>query len=221
MFHASSWAQDKIIRIKSGEDARKVIPVTEKYRFEEFADGKIQYFNSVSTGKLNYSILLGEMHFIDFNRDTLSLANEHLIKMVNIGERNFYYHNQNGYLEEIADYGTAKLAVRQIMQVVNNEKMGAYGHSTTVASIRTYSSYATGNSQLQRLQIPGDMLLAKNVSYFIIDHNNRVHAANKTSFLKVFAKHKKSIASYIRAQAIDFKDEKDIRKLLLFCSQLT
>jgi hypothetical protein len=60
------WAQEaKLIRVKSGEDPARVIPMNERYRFARFTDGKIHYHTSVSAGKLNYSILLGEMHFID------------------------------------------------------------------------------------------------------------------------------------------------------------
>jgi hypothetical protein len=147
--------------VKSGQDPSKVISIHDKYRFAKFTDGKIHYLNNVSAGKLNYCILLGEIHFIDPKRDTLSLANEHLIKVVTIGESNFYYDKESRYVEEIEEYDQVKLAVRQVMIVGNSERKGAYGHSTGAGSIRTYSSLAFGNGQVQRLQINGDILLVK------------------------------------------------------------
>jgi hypothetical protein len=215
------WAQEaKIIRVKSGEDPARVIPMTDRYRYAKFTDGKIHYLNGVSAGKLNYSILLGEIHFIDPKRDTLSLANEHMVKMVSVGENNFYYDKITGYVEEIAAYANVKLGIKQIMVVVNSEKEGAYGHSSAVGSIRTYNSLAISNGQVQKLNMGGDILLSKGVSYFIIDQNDRIHIATKPNFLKVYAKHKKAVAAYIKEQSIDFKMEKDLKKLLQFCSEL-
>jgi hypothetical protein len=213
--------ESKTIRIKSGEDPARVIPIADKYRFTTFTDGKIYYLNSISAGKLNYSILLGEIHFIDQKQDTLSLANENLIKKVTIGETNFYYAKEKGYVEEIADFSNIKLGISQIIHMVNSEKEGAYDQSTGVAAIRSYKSLATGNSSLQSLQLKGDILLAKRINYFLIDQNSRIHVANKNNFLKVYAKHKKTIAAYIKQEMIDFKSEKDLRKLLSFCNQLT
>ncbi|QHT66064.1 hypothetical protein GXP67_04975 [Rhodocytophaga rosea] len=213
--------ESKTIRVKSGNDPVRVIPMSDKYRFARFTDGKIYYVNSVSAGKLNYSILLGEIHFIGPKQDTLSLANEQLIKKVSIGESNFYYAKEKGYVEEIADFNNIKLGISQIIHMVNSEKEGAYDQSTGVASIRSYKSLATGNSSLQRLQLKGDILLAKRVNYFLIDQNSRIHIASKANFLKVYAKHKKMIATYIKQEMIDFKSEKDLRKLLSFCNQLS
>jgi hypothetical protein len=65
-----------------------------------------------------------------------------MIRMVSIGESNFYYDKLNGYVEEIAAYNNIKLAVKQIMIVVNSEKEGAYGHSSGAGSIRTYNSHS-------------------------------------------------------------------------------
>jgi hypothetical protein len=222
LIHVSyGWAQQtKTIRVKSGQDPARAVETSDRYRFAKFMDGKIHYINNVSAGKLNYSILLGEVHFIDSKRDTLSLANEHLIKMINIGESKFYYDKDAGYVEEIASYNNVKLTMRQIMIVINSEKEGAYGHSTGVAAIRTYNSIFTGNGQIQKLQIHGDILLTKHISYYLVDQNNRVHQATKANFLRIYAKNKKEVGTYIKKEVIDFKSENDLKKLLQFCSSL-
>ena len=221
IYTSYTWAQEaKIIRVKSGHDPDQAVAAGDRYQFSKFTDGKIHYINNVSVGKLNYSILLGEVHFIDSKRDTLSLANEHLIKMINIGDSKFYYDKEAGYVEEIAVFDKVKLAIKQMMIVVNSEKEGAYGQSSAVSSIKTYNSISTGNGQIQKLQIHGDILLTKHASYYIIDQNNRVHLATKPNFLRVYAKNKKEVAAYIKEQVINFKSEKDLKKLLQFCSGL-
>lgn len=215
-------AQDvKVIRVKAGTDARKVIPVAERYRFPVFQPGTIYYYNGTTAdARLDYSILLGEMHFIDLKGDTLALADEHTIKLIQIRDHSFYYSPKIGFLEVAGDYEPYRLAIKQEMKVVSSERMGGYNQSTGASAIRTYKSFATANGQVQRLEIQGDILMAKEVSYFLIDANRLVFKADRAGFMKVFQKYKKQVGTYLKENSLDLKQEKDLRQLLLFCSQL-
>jgi hypothetical protein len=161
------------------------------------------------------------MQMITAKGDTFSLANENAIKHVSIGEDVFYYDAENGYLEMIADYAPVKLAVQRVITVIRSERTGAYGQSSGVSSIRTISTYSGSNSQVFKLQSPGDLVLSKEISYFVIDQNNRFHVANRPNILKIFAKDRSSIEKYIKANRINFNKEEDLKKLLQYCAELS
>lgn len=220
--HYHLLAQDaEILRVKSEEDIAEVIPADVKYRYSEFRTGNISFYNGRSSAaKLNYNILLGEMQFLDRKGDTLSLADEHTIKIIMIGEDVFYYDGRFGYLEVVKDYHPIKLALNQTLQTVTSEKGSAYGQSSGVSSIKTINFYSTDNSQVQILKQKGDILLTKKASYFLVDQNNRCHKLNKSSILKVFADHKRAIKDYLKEASINFNKEEDLKKLLQFCDAL-
>ncbi len=213
--------ESKLIKIKAGEDIQKAVAFTDKYRYPQFIDGTVAFFAGTPTaGKLNYNLLLGEMHFISPAKDTLSLANESAIKEIKIGENQFYYDPKNGYLEVVTDYHSIKLAIKQMFRVAGLEKVGGYQQSSAVSSIKNYSMIANGNSSVKTLEAKGDIVLSKEKLYFFVDQNNRFYKANKSNLLKIFAKNKKAIETYLKAQSIDFNSEENLEKILKFCSQL-
>ncbi|WP_234734695.1 hypothetical protein [Tellurirhabdus bombi] len=221
MSAANLWAQ-QIIRVKGGQNWQKSIPLEERYRYRQFLPGKITYLKGEpATGRLNFNILLGEMQFIDARGDTLSLANEQAIKEIQVGENAFAYDSKNGYVEIIAAHKTVKMGVKPVFKTVRGEKNGGYGQSSGTSSITQYKSFAGSNGQLARLEQPGDLLLEKDVIYLLIDQNNRFYKFTKASLLKIYAKYKSELEAYLKAQNPDFKKEEDLKKLLLFCADLT
>ncbi|GAA4454433.1 hypothetical protein GCM10023189_20880 [Nibrella saemangeumensis] len=220
--HPGLWAQDaRIIRVKAGADARKVIPVPERYRYANFQPGTVAFYNgSTAKATLNYSVLLGEMHFIDPTGDTLSLANEQTIKRIDVGSDVFYYDPKSGFLEVVADYSPMKLAIKREMKIVAGEREGGYNQSSGASAIRTYKSLATANGQVQRLEVKGDMLLTKDEAYFLIDGNNQAFRADKSGIQKAFPKHRKEIDAYLKAHDLNLRQEQDLKQLLQFCREL-
>ncbi|GAA4395731.1 hypothetical protein GCM10023187_03020 [Nibrella viscosa] len=210
----------KVIRIKAGADARKVIPVLEQYRYSTFRLGSIAFYNGTTANALlNYSILLGEMHFIDPKGDTLSLANEQTTKRIDIGSDAFFYDAKVGFLEALADYGSIKLAIRREMKIVAGEREGGYNQSTGASAIRTYKSLATANGQVQHLEVKGDILLTKEEGYYLINVNNQAFKADRAGIMKAFPKYKKEIEAYLKEHALNLRLEQDLRQLLQFCQQ--
>ena len=84
--------ETKSIRVKADTDLKYAIPVVERYRYPQFKNGTVSFFNaSPATAKLNYNFQLGEVQFLNLTGDTLSLANEQTIKQIQIGDNIFYY----------------------------------------------------------------------------------------------------------------------------------
>lgn len=220
-----------VIRVKGGAGGEKSVPVADRYRYDQFYAGKVLFQNGTSAvARFNYNVLLGEMQFIDSRGDTLALANEPIVRMVGVDNPGtsaqpsrqdvFWYDPKAGYLEIITDYDVAKLAVKQGLKTVKKERRGGYEQSSGASAITTYQFYSGGNTSISKLDSKGDLLLIKDKTYFIIDQNNRFYPATKASVLKLFGKHREQVTTYLTTETIDFNQEKDLQKLLNYCSEL-
>ena len=223
LISGSLRAQDAgLIKVKDGADVTKTLSVRQKYLHPEFRTGHVWYTTGqAATARLNYNLLLGEIQFIQPTGDTLSLADEYNIKHVTIQTDTFYYAPKNGYLRVTASYHPVKLAVKQSLINLSAYKVGAYDQATAVSAIRQYSTYTDQNGQTRNLKQKGDLLLAKAETFFLIDQNNRFYVAKKAAFLIVFRNRRAEIIKYLKANAIDFNKETDLKKLLQFCSNLS
>ena len=213
--------EENIIRIKSGQEAEQALPMDVKYRYPEFRQGTISFYNGqTSSGRLNYNLLLGEMQFINLTRDTLSLAEEQTIREIQIGDHTFHYDAKYGFVEVVQEYPTARLAIQQKLTPLSREKMGAYEQSTGVSSIRDYSSISTSNGSTQKLALKGDLLIAKKVVYVFIDKNQRFRRANRAGILRIFPENKREINTFIEEHKTDFSQPEDLKALLRFCQEV-
>ncbi|KAA9349986.1 hypothetical protein [Larkinella humicola] len=218
-----------VIRIKGGSGGEKAVSVPVRYRYDQFCAGKVIYRNgTMATARFNYNILLGEMQFINASGDTLALANEPVVRQVDLSEPTsagaprqtvFLYDPKKGYLEVLADHTTLKLVVKQGLKMARNEKAGGYDQSSGTAATTTYQSYSSGNTSVSKLDWKGDLVVIKGRDYFIIDRNDRSYPLNKASLLKVFAKHRQQVLAYLETESINFKQEDDLKKLLNYCSE--
>jgi hypothetical protein len=210
-----------VIRVKGGLNAEKTIPIADRYRYDQFRDGKVLFMNGTSAAaRFNYNSLLGEMQFIDARGDTLAVADDPIVRLVGVGPDLFLYDPAKGYLEAIADYGIVKLGVKRYIKMAKNEKQGGYDQSSGVSAITNYQFYSSGNTSVNKLAAKGDLVLIKDKSYYIIDQNNRFYPINRANLLKVFGKHREQVSAYLTNESIDFKREDDLRKLLKYCSEL-
>ncbi len=211
----------KQIRVKGDENVVNVIPLADRYRYPKFTTGTVTYRNGVAgTGQLNYNRLLGEIQFIGPKGDTLALADEQNIAHVTIGTSKFYINQGRGCLEVIANYGSIKLAKQVVFESVRSEKKVAFGQSSGASSVATVQPFAN-NSSVHRIESAGDRMIQENVSYFIVDQNDRSYLVNKSTIFKVFAKHKKAIETYLKENSVQFSEEADLKRLIQFCSELS
>lgn len=224
--HCASQAQTPdIIRIKGGVGGEKSAPFNARYRYGQFHPGRILYVNgTTATARLNYNILLGEMQFIDSRGDTLALADEFLLKQIQIDQPTrqdvYCFDLKRGYLQLLEDFNGIKLAEKQGLKMAKREKQGGYGQSTGSSAITTYQFYSSGSTSVSKLEGQGDLVLIKAKTYFIVDQNNRSYPANRASILKVFAKQREQVNAYLTSESIDFSREDSLKKLLSYCSEL-
>jgi hypothetical protein len=219
--------------VNAGEVATHVIPIEEQYRFPQFDSGEV-YFrdNTFIRATLNYHLLYGEMQFINHKGDTLALTEEYRLKLITVGKHVFFYAYKTGYLEVVSNYPQVKLARKQHLGITKSEVDltsrtvggGGAGESGMNGQFNTGSGLSGKDWNLRELytqKSPGDLYLAKNASYFIIDKNDRFYPAKKATVIKLFPRYKKAIDAYIKKYKPDFNLRNDLQGLLAFCSQLS
>lgn len=217
------WAQSpNIIRVKNVEDLRKSVSVKDQYRYPNFTTGTIVFFNGTTVDtKLNYNVLLNEMQFLNPRGDTLALANEYTIRNIKIADDTYLYNPKVGFIEVVNESENVKLGIHPMLIQVRSEKMGGYNQSSGASSITRYKTYSDHNGRVQHLDIKGDILLARNENYYLIDKNNTIHLANKASLLKLYSDHKKVLNEYMKEHKTNFNNKEELKALLKYGNELS
>lgn len=221
----------KVHIVNAGEVPIAVIPTEERFQFPDFRQGHVFFYNGKNIpALLNYNLLYKEVQFISQEKDTLSLAEEHLLKQISIGDDLFYYDNKYGYVEIVADFTSVRLARKQGILLIAEGEEGDHAvidgyleptggmneirqHKRIISNIRTVNEFYNEKAK-------HELTLIKGVTFFLIDYNDRIHKAHKASFRKLFSRHKRMVNQYINEHTIRFHKEEDLVKLLRFCSQL-
>ncbi|RYF76702.1 MAG: hypothetical protein EOO39_05270 [Cytophagaceae bacterium] len=217
-----------VIRVKGSEQA---VSYRDRYQYDHFRNGTVAFLNGTTVdARFNYHVILGEMHFITARGDTMALAEEPIVRLVEIINPSpapdaprttlFLYDQRRGYTEIVADYDGIKLAAKQGLRTTKREKMSAYGQSTGAGAITTYQFYSGGNMGVSKLDAKGDLLFSKQTTFFIVDKNSRFYPANRASIVKLFSAHRQPIDTYLNNEPVDFSREDQLKRLLLYCSKL-
>ncbi|GLU52087.1 hypothetical protein [Dyadobacter frigoris] len=211
----------KILRVKNGQDATKYISAKDRFEYPDFQFGRLNYTNGkYAVTKLNYCYLLGEVMFISAKGDTLAMADNNQINYADIGNNRFYPFPENGFVEVIEDCGVMLLTKKTQYQRGGIEKKGAYQNSNEIGSVYNASTFTDINGRTILLPASNTILLKPMTTFLFMDLNHRFNKANKGSLLKIFSKNKNIIEKYLDEQNIDFNSEEDLKKVVLYCSEL-
>jgi hypothetical protein len=152
------------------------------------------------------------MQFISPAGDTLSLADENIIKFIAVNNDTFYY--DKVCLKLVANYGEVKLASRQFIDFANRQKIGGHGELTS-ASLKTYTAIV-GDIDTKALTPNEILTLAKYQAFFIGDKFNHFKVVSKKNLLEIFGNKEKEIQKYLKENSVNFYKEEEIRKLIIF-----
>lgn len=202
--------------VKAGEVPNEVLPNEAKYLLPAFKIGTGSFRNGTSTFMLfNYNFLLDEMHFIGEHGDTLAIANPETINSITIDSMVFYY--DKGYVRQIFNQGTYKLAVKQQMVQTADKTRGGYDMPLGNASIKTYGSINGINGQMYNLQVKKDVLFIVVNSFYVAGTYNHFLIANQKNLVNIFEENK--IKNYLKEHKVNFNKEEDLRALLISCAE--
>lgn len=211
----------KVLRVKNGQDATKYVSAKDRFEYPDFLIGRLNYINGkYAVSKLNYCYLLGEVMFINTQGDTLALADNNQIRYADIGKSRFYPLPENGFVEVVKDCGTMLLTKKIQYQKGGIENKGAYQNNNEIGSVYNASTYTDINGRKIILPASNTILLKPTTNYLFMDTNHRFSKASKTSLLRIFSKNKSAVEKYLDEQNIDYNNEEDLKKAVLFCSEL-
>jgi hypothetical protein len=188
------------------------------YRFSEFNKGEVVFRNGkFSDVMLNYNIWHDEMHFIDSNGDTLSVANPATIRFINMNGSRFYY--DKGWLQIIDTAQGIVLAFRQVLNKSRPAQKTGY-ETMKPNEVAGPETFFTGNGQKYGLGNNELTVLSATEYYFFGDENSHFTKAKKTFLLAYFKKHKDDISAFVATNHTNFNVLEDLLKVLAFCKKL-
>ena len=216
-------AQDSTaIFVEAGQSTYEVATPGRIYRFPKFTAGKIIFKDgSTAEGSLNYNLFNEEIEFIAAKGDTLAIAKDQMLNILNVtvANRLFYFNNyfKQGYLEEVFDATFSKLLKRDRYALLKREKMGGYNQPNSTSAIDSYGSFTNNHGVMEtRLQVKENLTFSRKTDYFFSDKFNHFLPANKKNLYTVFPKKKNEINEYLKKGEINFNKAEDLINLLSF-----
>ena len=190
----------KTYTVPAGVEVKEVVPANEIYQFSQFVQGLVIFKDGTSApGRLNYNRLIAEIQFIDPKGDTLSLANEQMIRTAIIGTDTFYY--SDGYVRQLAGGSRVKIGERIAFKEYI-QKPGAYGFSSATTATNNLSVLL--NRRSVDLNVSQELVLVKNTNYLVGDKFNAFVVAEKNVILKMFPDNRSAIEDFIEKNKISF-----------------
>ena len=214
---SASSQSPAVIKVKAGDDPLPSFPRGERYLYKEFTDGYVFDMQGKPTpmAKMNFQLISGNLEAIQQNGDTLVIDNSNdRYKNVQILS-DFFQHEQTGYYRMLTRGGSVKLASKLRWMMVRRERAGDTWVSGPNTEASSWRDPKTG------LMIKAEYFVySKVMTYYLTDGKGNVDYADRSTFSKMFPAHKKEIRAFINETAIDFLNQKDLKKLLTYCSSL-
>ncbi|OJV21934.1 MAG: hypothetical protein BGO21_25430 [Dyadobacter sp. 50-39] len=162
------------------------------------------------------------MQFLNPQADTLLFTGKFLIDYVEAGDRRFVLTETYSDMEVIGGYGRVTLAARTQPEPAGSSLSHSGQHfSASEGNASRAMMVSNQGGHFQWENNASDERWRVKTTYFLVDQNRIVHPASRRAFLRVFGRHRRSLARYMRENRIDFGSGADLEKLLGFCSGLT
>ena len=213
------FAQDKkTFQVNPGEKVYDVISPADRYSYPTFLKGRVYFRNgSIGGSMLNYNKLLASLEFIDPKGDSLLLDQLEEIRYVVIAADTFFM--DKICIKQIDRSKDIRLAELRVIQLNNIKHVGAMGLPTDAAvdAFTTISSRATTLIEL----VPNEIAIFKEqVIYYLGNSFGQFKQANKKNLIALFGNNKSQITDYLEKNNVNFFNEAEMRKLMIYISTL-
>lgn len=208
--------QNESVIVKAGTRLIDYFPVSERYLYPDFIQGKAIFTNArIYPSMFNYNLISGEIEFIK-SKDTLIITDKKDLISIDLIPDTFYYHN--GYLRMIRN-GSFKVWVKYNYAIKDILKKGAMGTTNRSAASESYDYFLT-NSLSMNLVADIDMKFQKEELYFFSAAGKDFLPFNKTNIMRILPYKKDIIKNYMEATKTDFKSREDLLILAEILSRL-
>lgn len=216
--HVVTGQKKRFVTVQAGNNIMDILPASEIFLYPQFRSARVFLRNGTMTDtRLNYNRLVDEMHFIDQKSDTLALDVEKDIKYIVVGSDTFCY--DEGYVRIISPGKSIKLAIRDVWVISETRQRGAYNSTNTSVGMQSFKSMEQGG-RLYDLVVDEDIILKKMEKYYFGDAFNQFVVASKTNLMTLFPKEQQRIGAYLKANRINFNDQKDLEKTVQYLEEI-
>jgi hypothetical protein len=208
-------AAQEIVTVKAGTKIIQAFPKSDRYLYPEFSDGVVMFKDSTFTAaRMNYDILYGEIEFIS-KKDTLQIMGKKDIRYVSVNSDTFYY--DKGYLRQLAGNANFMLAEHRFVKIVDNQKQGAYGTTSSTSAVSSYNSLPSSGGYYN-LVVNEDLLLKKVVDLYLYTPAGGFDLFRRKNFFSAFPEKEEELKKYLKEQPVDFNKRDDLIRLTRYAT---
>ncbi|MBW6497421.1 MAG: hypothetical protein K0B09_03450 [Bacteroidales bacterium] len=179
-----------------------------------------------SQAKLNYSMLLDEMHMQ--TRRGIQAVETNNLKNLEIGSATFIHRGEEGYFEVLSEGRFPLLMKRQIRVSAMPVRRGAYGGTDYTSAIDLAASIATNSGGDFNREIFLDNpsgqemdITLRYSDYFVIEKSGQlIRLNNQRQLLRDFPEYRNELRDFIRSENINFSNQQDLVKLVNFMEEM-
>ncbi len=219
---ALSQQPQRVLIIEGETVLNDALDFKTQYLTESFQEGSVFYIDGTrSTGKLNYNLLVDEIHFIDQNNEIKALANQKDITNITIGNRVFRYSPKIGYAEEIVSNKANLLLKRKVNVITETRYTGAYGTTTHSTNVRPVDNFNLFRGTTHRFDADGtETARIKYSEDFFLELRGKIYPFNKVNDAEkaVGKRNAKKLNEFLRSEGIIFKDLQNLEKVVTWIS---
>jgi hypothetical protein len=213
---AAAFCQQKVtITIKGDSSLEKILPSEMMFAFPEYKNAKIFLKNgSVNSTRININLYTKDILFLNKNNQVMVLAFPEEIRKIVIDSTN-WIPVEGATGEEIFSDGTHSLIRIRQTSITDSRKESGFGGTSGTAAARSVTSYTSDNRTSEALAV-GEYDFETTISYMLLTDSKPV-TADSRGFKKVFPEKKKEIDAYLKANKVNFNNEKDLISFLKVC----
>ena len=208
------------VTLYPGRSLNEQIADSIQYVFSNFLEGII---STKSDGPvkamLNFNRLSGEFQFLDKNKMRLSFANPENVNDIILNGRRFVYLN-NLFYEEIKSGEVSLLSIPRIKILTKGDNVG-YGQKSQTSSVRRVTRIDSDNG-FYYISKEQDVAIIDETMFFLRKGRKVKEIVGCNTFKRIFEKNDaQSIDLFVKENVVDFKNERDLVRLLIFCNGMS
>lgn len=185
------------------------------FLFEEYKDATVFMGPNQAKGKMNFYIPTGEFFYLDDTdgNQVKVLANVEQVNMIRFASR-IFLPSEKGGVEVLS--GEPLLYVKYMATIRNKGRQVGFGGTSSLGSIKSYSSNSSGTSYVS------DPLIFEVGNLYNIYYigKNQKEIKNMKQLIKFYSKHKEVLEGYIKENDIQFNDAHQMLQLVQYAHSL-